>query len=118
MAIATDSGIDLGALERTGRQLGLGLQDIARIIGVDQSTLYRWRRGMSVPRAVLQTRIIQFAEMFELLRRLFAGPDLARRWIHEAKPESLGGDVTPLDVMRNGRIDRVLLLLHTLSVGG
>jgi hypothetical protein len=118
MATATDHEIDLGTLERTGRKVGLELQDIARIIGVDQSTLYRWRTGASVPRPIVRTRLVQFGELFALLRRLFAGPDVARRWLHEARPVSLGGAHTPLDVMRQGRIDRVLLLLHALGAGG
>jgi hypothetical protein len=118
MPIATGSDLDLGAIERTGKQLHLDLHEIATILGVDQSTLYRWRQGESTPRPLAQTRLVQFAELLELLRRLFAGPDLARRWLHEARPASLGGTDTPLAVMLRGRIDRVLMLLHTLAAGG
>jgi transcriptional regulator with XRE-family HTH domain len=118
MATMASSNINLGAVERSGKQLGLGMQELAEILGVDQSTFYRWREGTSIPRPLARTRLTQFSELAELLRRLFAGPDLARVWLREAKPESLGGTHTPFEVMQEGRIDRVLLLLNRLAAGG
>lgn len=59
----------------------------------------------------------QFQEMMDLLRRLFDGVDGARTWLKSSHPESLGGDATPLMVLRAGRIDRVLTLLHFLARG-
>ncbi len=90
--------------------------DLAAVIGVDQSTLYRWRHGESVPRPLAVSRLAQLDELVQMLQRLFAGPDLARTWLKTATPEMLGGD-TPLDTMRAGRIDRVLTLLHFLARG-
>jgi transcriptional regulator with XRE-family HTH domain len=118
MRATKQKSTDLESLQKTGERLGLGLQDLADIVGVDQSTLYRWRQGTSAPRAIVLTRMEQIGEAFAMLRRLFQGPDLARQWLHESKPASLGGDVTPLEVMRAGRVDRVLMLLHTLAAGG
>jgi len=109
---------NLTRILRTGEQLKLGLQDLADMIGVDQSTLYRWRQGASSPRGMARSRLAQVVELLELLRRLFAGPDVARTWLHEATPKSLGGRDTPLDVLREGRIDRVLAVLNSLAAGG
>lgn len=53
----------------------------------------------------------------QLLQRVFAGPDLAREWLKTAKPEMFGGQRSPIEVMREGRIDRVLTLLHFLARG-
>ena len=117
MTTATPRKSGLVSVERTAEQLHLGLQDLADIVGVDQSTLYRWRRGLSTPRAMVAVRLIQVAELFDLLKRLFAGPDPARTWLHEATPVSVGGKATPMDIMRTGRIDRVLLVLHSLAAG-
>ena len=64
------------------------------------------------------SRLAQIDELLQMLPKLFAGPDLARNWVKTARPESLGGKVTPLDVMRSGRIDRVLTLLQLLARGG
>jgi hypothetical protein len=52
-----------------------------------------------------------------LLRRPFAGPDLARQWLFDARPTSLGSQATRFQVTRQGRIDCVLLLLHMLASG-
>ncbi|WP_353268091.1 antitoxin Xre/MbcA/ParS toxin-binding domain-containing protein [Gemmatimonas sp.] len=118
MTTATDHELNLEALSKRGEKLGLELQELAGILGVDQSTFYRWRHGQAAPRALAMSRIEQTQELFELLRRLFAGPDLARTWLRTAKPASLGGAATPIDVMLQGRIDRVLAVLHTLASGG
>ena len=109
---------DVAHLDEIRTQLQLGWEDLAAILGVDQATLWRWRHGEARPRPLALTRMQQFSELTELLRRLFAGPDLAREWLKRATPESLGGAQTPLQVLRAGRIDRVLMLLHTLARGG
>jgi len=116
MTTAAGAQIDLGKLERMRARLRLDWADLASIIGVDQSTLYRWRQGETSPRPLAWTRLAQLDEMMQLLQRLFAGSDRAREWLHASTPEMLGGQ-TPLVVMRAGRIDRVLTLLHFLARG-
>lgn len=117
MTTAMQARFDVQDLEALSTQLHLEWRDLAAILGVDQSTLWRWRRGESRPRPLAQSRLTQLGELRELLRRLFAGPDLARAWLHEAHPEMLGGSATPFAVLRSGRIDRVLTLLHFLARG-
>lgn len=117
MALATQHAIDLDAIERLRERLHIGREDFARVIGVNPSTEWRWRQGLAAPRGLAQSRLVQFAELGELLRRVFAGPDLAREWLATARPASLGGRDTPLDVMLGGRIDRVLASLDYLARG-
>ena len=117
MALILDAALDLDALDATREKLRLDWEDLAATIGVDQSTLYRWRQRESSPRPIYRSRLQQVGELVELLPRVFAGPDLAREWLRSARPESLGG-ATPLALMRDGRIDRVLMLLHLLARGG
>ena len=109
--------IDLKAVEQMRDKLQLEWGDLAATIGVDQSTLYRWRHAEAFPRPMAWSRLAQLDELVQLLHRLFAGPDLAREWLKEARPEMLGGQQTPLEVMRAGRIDRVLTVLHFLARG-
>jgi transcriptional regulator with XRE-family HTH domain len=109
---------DVANLDEVRTQLQLRWEELADILGVDHATLWRWRHGEARPRPLALSRLQQFGEMTELLRRLFAGPDLARDWLRGATPESLGGTQTPLQVLRAGRIDRVLMLLHALARGG
>jgi DNA-binding XRE family transcriptional regulator len=111
MTPAVDADIDVQALERVRAKLRLEWTDLAATIGVDQSTLYRWRNGEATPRPIAASRLVQIGELMQMLRRLFAGPDLTRAWLKTAKPEMLEKQ-TPLAVMRAGRIDRVLTLLH------
>lgn len=118
MALVTDTYIDLDALDGVRSKLHLSWEDLAAIIGVDQSTLYRWRQRESSPRPIYQSRLQQVGELIDLLPRLFAGPDVAREWLHASRPTSLGGDKTPLELMKAGRIDRVLFLLYSLARGG
>lgn len=117
MPLTTDAHLDLDALDAIRAKLQLDWEDLAATVGVDQSTLYRWRQRASSPRPVYRSRLQQVGELVELLPRVFAGPDLAREWLRSARPESLGG-ATPLELMRGGRMDRVLVLLYLLARGG
>jgi hypothetical protein len=118
MPVTTESGTDMHALDRAHDRLHLSWADVGAIVGVDESTIHRWRSGTSVPRPMARSRLAQLQETLDLLRRVFAGPDLARQWLTEKRPRGLGGTDTPLAVMRAGRIDRVLMLLHYLARGG
>jgi hypothetical protein len=116
MTTAAGAHIDLRKLEQIRERLRLEWSELAAIIGVDQSTLYRWRHGETSPRPLAWSRLAQLDEMMQLFHRLFAGADRAREWLRESTPEMLGGQ-TPLAVMRAGRIDRVLTFLHFLARG-
>lgn len=117
MAVATPTSTDLRVLQRAYKKLGLEWTEIAQIIGVDESTLHRWKSHTSKPHPMARSRIAQFQELMDLLAQTFSGPDLARTWLREKKPESLGGKLTPLDVMRTGRLDRIVTLLHFVARG-
>jgi transcriptional regulator with XRE-family HTH domain len=112
----SDRRLDFGTLDWMRERLQLTEAELAAIVGVDTSTLFRWRKGTSTPRPMAFSRLAQLDELAEMLRRLFAGADLARDWLRSATPEMLDG-ATPLDVMRAGRTDRVLTLLHFLARG-
>jgi DNA-binding transcriptional regulator YiaG len=116
MTTATGSDIDIGRLDRIRRKLELSWEDLAATIGVNPSTLSRWRSQESQPRPMARSRLIQIDELMQMLQRLFAGSDHAREWLKNQHPEMLDRQ-TPLEVMRAGRIDRVLTLLHFLARG-
>jgi DNA-binding XRE family transcriptional regulator len=117
MATAIAHQFDLGALDGLQRKLGLTQEELAAIIGVDYTTLYRWRKGKSVPRGVYRSQLAQLSDMLDLMQRVFAGPDVARFWLREALPESLGGDSTPMDILWQGRIDKVVNTLQFIARG-
>lgn len=109
--------IDIEAVLELGEKLRLSHELVAEILGVNVTTLWRWRRGEVSPRGLSRSRVAQFTELGDMLHMQFAGPDLARNWIKDARPKGLGGDRTPLEVMQQGRIDRVLTLLHFMANG-
>jgi predicted DNA-binding transcriptional regulator AlpA len=117
MGTTTGQHLDLRTLDRFRDKLQLDWADIAATLSVDQSTVYRWRNGEALPRPMALSRLAQLDELMQLMQRLFAGPDLAREWLKQARPEALGGRETPLEIMRGGRIDKVLMVLHFLARG-
>jgi len=117
MPAVLDGDAGLHTLEDAHGQLGFTYAELANVLGVDESTIHRWRNHDSSPRPLARARLVQLRETMDLLRRVFAGRKLAREWIRDKRPEGLEGD-TPFEVMRNGRIDRVLMLLHYLARGG
>ena len=117
MGTIADHIVDLGALNKAQTELKLTDPEIAATIGVDKTTLWRWRKELTTPRGIVRSRLSQIEELRHLLRQVFDGPDLARTWLREAHPQALGGTTTPLDAMRAGRIDRVLTVLEFLARG-
>ena len=117
MATAAGTAASLESLDRAKAKLQLDWDDIAAIVGVDRSTVHRWRTKESVPRPMAWSKMAQLDDLLLILPRVFAGPDVARAWLADSHPETLGGHATPLDVMKSGRIDRVLGLLQFLARG-
>jgi transcriptional regulator with XRE-family HTH domain len=117
MTTAIASHFDVDEMDGLRTRLGLTNAELATIIGVDQATAYRWRQGDSSPRAVYRSQLAQLLEMQHLMQRVFAGPDLARAWLRTSLPESLGGTVTPMDVLLQHRIDRVVNTLQFIARG-
>ena len=117
MRIGTPRKDDLSGLEHFKRQLDLDWDDVAEIVGVDRSTLHRWLSGEASPQPLAWSRLAEIGDVLQALHRTFAGPDLAREWLRSARPKGLGGRSTPLEIMKAGRIDRVLGLLQSLGRG-
>lgn len=117
MPTLTRSAPGVDAVVKIQSRLKLGDAEVADTLGVDQSTYYRWREHQSSPGPMARSRIAQLQDVMELMRGLFPGADLARKWLRTAKPEMLGGDATPIAVMRQGRIDRVLTVLTFVARG-
>ena len=117
MPTATRTRPNLDSLGIARETLRLEWDEIAAIVGVNRSTLHRWRTHESMPRPMAWSRLAQLEDLLQLLPRVFAGPDLARTWLTNSRPNALGGRMSPLDVMKSGRIDRVLGLLQYLARG-
>jgi transcriptional regulator with XRE-family HTH domain len=117
MGTVTGHTVGLNAIEEIKQQLKLTDSEVAAIVGVNTSTLWRWREERVTPRGITRSRLAQLEELRNLLRQVFDGPDLAREWLRSSHPDMLGGRVTPMEVMLEGRIDRVLTVLQFLARG-
>jgi DNA-binding transcriptional regulator YiaG len=117
MATRTAHNLELEEIGAAANKLGLTKAELATILGVDYSTLYRWLDRESTPRGMAISRIHMVQDIFESLRSVFDGPDLAQTWLRNAKPATLGGQITPLECMVNGRPDKVLNTLDFITRG-
>jgi hypothetical protein len=99
-------GIDAGQ-----EVLGLSLEEIARAVRADASTLYRWREG-SIPTQAYLDRLTRLQELAEEIGRAFA-PYQVPYWLNSPAP-TFGGK-SPREMIRDGRSETVLGALMSLT---
>lgn len=92
----------------------LGSQrQLARALGVDPAQVSRWRRGLPTdPRNAERVDVLELV-VSELVR-LYEAP-AARRWLEGANPHL--GDRRPIDVVRSGRPEQLLVALRAERAG-
>jgi transcriptional regulator with XRE-family HTH domain len=103
------------AIERARTALGLTYLEIARGIGVNESTLHRWRRGGRMVSPTFQARVVALADLVAVLERSFPDQSGAREWL--VQPLALLTGRTPREVLVEGRPDLLTGILHALSSG-
>lgn len=108
-----ESFAELDAVERAHRELDLSYREIARVIGADESSLHRWRRGESDPSLVFVRQLRQLGRCLDQLASVFSSWERARAWM-TSQPELLSGE-RPIDVLQDGETDRVIGALYVLE---
>ena len=103
------------AVDETHRALALTYKQIASILRVDEGRLKRWRSGKSVPSRAFLNRLENLDEFLAEVRATFGTSNAPRRWIRARAPEF--NDHRPLDLLLDGRIERVTAALRALNVG-
>jgi transcriptional regulator with XRE-family HTH domain len=103
------------ALELLQADLDLTARDLAGALDVDRRTLDRWANGKSHPQTEARVRLAALLGLRERLLASFGDPELAREWIHA--PSLYLGALTPLEVLRAGRLDRVEANLEAFDAG-
>lgn len=106
----------LRVLDMLNEKLGLPHRQVAQIVGVNESTLHRWRSGDSTPSPShirtlggLAEFTVEFHDMFG--RAIADG----REWLQTPLP-ALGGR-EPLSLLLEGRVERVTALLGRANRG-
>lgn len=111
------------ALEATPAQLirrfvddlGVHHQDIRDIFRIDQRTLDKWLSGEAYPQRAARVRLNELDALHRHLGETFADMADARTWLVD--PSRYLSGLTPLEVLRIGRVDRVEAALEALDSG-
>lgn len=103
----------LDTIERAHERLGLTYRELAQVLGADESSLHRWRRGESQPSPVFARQIRVLGRCLDQLSRAFDSWETARSWLTSC-PERLDGE-RPVDLLRDGQADRVIAELHLMN---
>jgi len=104
--------------------LGLDYSDIADALGVDVSTLTRWRNHETEPSKSNYRKLIQLQQMRSMLERIFPDQDAHREWLHEPieddLPESELGPtkgLPPYALLVEGQLDPLVEDLASIDSG-
>ncbi len=103
------------AVETVEGGLGLGRREIAGALGSSTRTVERWRAGRTYPQHEARERLAELVALRVHLGETFDDPESGRAWLRSGNPY-LGG-LTPLEVLRAGRPDRVRAALEALDSG-
>jgi hypothetical protein len=96
------------------QDLGLSPEIIATALGVEKRSVIRWRSGNDYPRTRVRSALAELYELHDRLLHTFS-PEDVRDWLREPN-ESVAG-LSPLELLRAGRIDRVAAALYALESG-
>jgi hypothetical protein len=117
-SIAGSSGGDVSpniSFSDVQRDLGLSSQELAAALGVSTRTVRRWRSGSvgsrrGSPSRKLEDLLLVHERVFEIIRE-----DAGQEWLNTRR--TFLGNLTPTEVIRAGRPDRVLELLTVIDHG-
>ncbi|MBA2450668.1 MAG: helix-turn-helix transcriptional regulator [Chloroflexi bacterium] len=103
------------ALQLLKSDLGLTARDLAGALAVDRRTLDRWTTGRTHPQHEARARLAALLGLRERLLASLGGLEFAREWLKT--PSLYLGHLTPLEVLRAGRPDRVEANLEAFDAG-
>jgi uncharacterized protein (DUF2384 family) len=102
-------------LDQLESELGLADSDLASSLRTNPRTVARWRTGQTYPQHEARRRLAELVNLHHHLRETFTTNEAVRGWLH-ASNRYLGG-LTPVEVLRVGRLDRVEAALEALDSG-
>ena len=97
------------------RGLGLSRGELAGALGTSARTVERWRTGQTYPQHEARERLAELVAVEVHLGETFDDREAQGAWLRLGNPY-LGG-LTPLEVVRAGRADRVEAALEALDSG-
>lgn len=93
---------------------GLKSTDVANLLGTRPETVSRWNNGKAHPHASTEKALLELEYIVDQLSDFYT-PDQARQFVF-ARQRLLGGR-SPAELIRQGAMDEVLLLVNQLRDG-
>lgn len=103
------------AVERLEEDLGLSAGELSAALGASARSIERWRDGLTHPQREARGRLAALIALDRHLLETFDSPEAARTWLRVSHPYV--GGLTPVEVLRAGRPDRVEAALEALESG-
>jgi hypothetical protein len=103
------------AVKMLDADLGLTMKDLQVILDTDPRNISRWIAELSYPQREARRRLAELIQLDRRLREAFTAMEGARDWLRD--PSRYLAGLTPLEVLRAGRVDRVEAALVALEAG-
>jgi uncharacterized protein (DUF2384 family) len=104
----------LPGIDQAQAELDLTLKQIAQAVHADESTLHRWRSGVT-PSPVFLARLAALDDLVGEMRVTFRDAEAARKWLHQPLPSLKGR--SPLDMILEGKAEVLTGMLYALNSG-
>jgi hypothetical protein len=95
--------------------LGLSTRDLQSILDAEPRTISRWVSEQSYPQIETRRRLASLMALHQHLGEMFTSMEAARDWLGD--PSRYLAGLSPLDVLRAGRVDRAEAALLALESG-
>lgn len=99
----------VGAIEQAHDRLALSYGDVARVVGADESSIHRWRKGETEPSPIFRRQLASLGRLLLALEAAFDTWSKASSWLGRRFPASSGETIR--DLLMAGEIDRVIALV-------
>jgi hypothetical protein len=103
------------AIEMLDVDLGLSIKDLQVILNTDPRNINRWIAEQAYPQTEARRRLADLLRLDRRLREAFTAMEGARDWPRD--PSRYLAGLTPLEMLRIGRVDRVEAALEALEAG-
>lgn len=111
--MSTQAGT-LPGIELAQEYLGFTLKEVAQAVRADESTLHRWRSGVT-PTPVFLARLEALDDLVKEMRATFAMDAQGRTWLERPIGKLEGR--RPLDLILEGRAEVITGMLYALNSG-
>ncbi len=102
-------------LDEMARDLNITTDVLAGALAAHPRTVQRWREENTVPQKEGRKRLQDLIAVRDHLYATFTSPEAVHAWMH-TNNRYLGG-LTPAEVARTGRLDRIEAALEALDSG-